>query len=621
MKLSFESAQVTGNPDRGRWTQLHVFNPDNSDKANGRGAFFAVISMNNLDRGYGIQSVSVAREILAKLHDEYYGELSGSAFQALVDGVSRVYDEYTTTNGTIELCCASIVDDYLNIACTNKSLAILCRDGVLVELNSSASQNVCSVSGRIKDGDLLIFGTADFRENFNKEFINNIVGEPAEMADKIEDELLMIDKSEGIGGLFIKIVDEGGMVNKISTNEKREVVGERGSVRKGLVSLIDKIIAKLPDRRIRVGNDTVEVGRTRKKTAPLVGVLLMVILGMSIFFGVFQRREKNKKAVYESKLIEAQHKLDEASGLASINKNRSRELVLSAQDEVNGIIESGVDDPEVIDLSKKIDEKIGEIAGIYKPKEELFLDLGLISSGFRGDFMLRAGDRLLVLDKAGKRLAAIGISNKRTEIVSNSEYISNAISAAGYDERSFILSSDGIREVTNDPELIIKPEWDTNNVLIYAFAGNMYVLDRSENVIWRYPGVRLGFSEKQNWLGSGVNADFSDAIDWSIDGMIWVLYSDNTISKFSQGVALRFNLSMPDEKLVELTNIYTSDSDSRLYILDKLNKRVIVFTKEGEYVSEYINDMLGGASEIVASEEYKKLIFLNGDKLYEIELN
>jgi hypothetical protein len=79
-------------------------------------------------------------------------------------------------------------------------------------------------------------------------------------------------------------------------------------------------------------------------------------------------------------------------------------------------------------------------------------------------------------------------------------------------------------------------------------------------------------------------------------------------------------LSLPDKKLVEFKQIYVSEDDKDLYILDRANSRIIVFSKEGEYVGEYLAGQLSNASQFVVSEENKKIIFLENGKLFEIEL-
>jgi hypothetical protein len=173
--------------------------------------------------------------------------------------------------------------------------------------------------------------------------------------------------------------------------------------------------------------------------------------------------------------------------------------------------------------------------------------------------------------------------------------------------------------VGEEIELVIKPDWDPRRVLIYAFAGNFYVLEKDKNTIWRYPAIKLGFAEKNNWFGSGLNLDLSGAISWAIDGSIWVLNDNGSVMKFSLGSPQKFTLSIPNNVSLEASNIFTDEDSKYLYLLDGKDGRIFVFDKNGNYKGEYFSDLLKSANYLVVSEKEKKMVFLANGKLYVIE--
>ena len=286
---------------------------------------------------------------------------------------------------------------------------------------------------------------------------------------------------------------------------------KEGSIKLKIAGAIDSLLTHLPERKIVVHGDESGI-RRRSRKASYIGVVLLIILGVSIYFGVKQHGETVKKQEYEPQLLEAEHNLQEAISLSTLSHDRARELILASKKEADGLKKQGVEDERLDSLVSDISDHLGSIAGIYDEPAEVYMDLSIISSGFEANDLAFSEGLLRVLDGKSKKLAGIETDTKRTKIISGPDYLPDAISTVAYADRSFILSSDGIREVTGDPDLVIKPDgWDPKNVLVYAFAGNIYVLDKTENQIWRYQGVRGGFLDKEAWLGEGFNKDTSDS--------------------------------------------------------------------------------------------------------------
>ena len=81
MKFTLASAKLTGNPGPSGWTQIHEFRPEDEEKLKKRGCFFAVIST----------ETAFGRELLTRLHEEYFGNLDASAFIALKRAVASLW--------------------------------------------------------------------------------------------------------------------------------------------------------------------------------------------------------------------------------------------------------------------------------------------------------------------------------------------------------------------------------------------------------------------------------------------------------------------------------------------------------------------------------------------------
>lgn len=382
--------------------------------------------------------------------------------------------------------------------------------------------------------------------------------------------------------------------------------------------LIDRVLSKLPERKIIINGDERKTPRATK--ASLIGVGLLVLLGISIYFGMGRRQEKIARQEYEPTLMAAIHDYNESLELVGLSKARARELILSSRNKANGLAANGIKDERLLKLQDDISNNLAEIAGIYDNKAEVFLDLSIIASGFQASDLAFSEGVLRVLDSSGRRLVGVEVSNKRTNVISGPDYLPDAISTAAYADRSFILSSDGIRETTDDVELVIKPDgWDPKNSLFFVFAGNVYVLDRNNDQIWRYQGVRGGFLEKEAWLGEGFTRDTSQAVFMAIDGSIWTVSQDGEFSVYSLGAPARFAVANETSAFSKVAGFYTDEQSKFLYVLDSGNSRISIIKKDGEYLSEYIAPELSSATDVVVDEPNGLILFLANGKLYMIK--
>ena len=90
MSFTVSSSKLTGNPGPSGWVQVHEYLPKDEEKLKLRGHLFAVIATGEkgasdpegLRSGGGIENVAAGRELLTRLHEEYFGNTEASAFKA-----------------------------------------------------------------------------------------------------------------------------------------------------------------------------------------------------------------------------------------------------------------------------------------------------------------------------------------------------------------------------------------------------------------------------------------------------------------------------------------------------------------------------------------------------------
>lgn len=566
-------AKLTGTPDFSGFVKIDEFSSRDAGSNDKRGRLFIVLSLQR-------ENEEKRSEIITRIREEYFSDLENSSYNALTSAVNKVVSGFKGMN-SLDLVAISLVGKVVYTVALGGGKVSILRSGAHAFILSTnvGEASVASASGHPEEGDRLIAGTSSFFE----------VVSPEELTKEIQDIASLLQSTQGA-----VIIDF----------EKREKVR-------------DFFARLIPERSIRIRGAEIDEGiKANRKVMVSIGLILLSLLFVSIGFGVRQSRINKIKAGYESRLTQAEHDFEESLALVSLNPERGRELFVSAKKVTDELVSENVSDPRLSGLKSRVDENEGKILGDYKVALELFLDLGLLSSGFNGDDLASSGEEIFILDKNGKKIAQVTIATKKSKIAAGPDDVEGAESLASYEDRVFIGKSDGIYEVGDVKNKVAEV---SVGELIYLYAGNIYSLNKSEGTIKRFPGTGKEFGNKQDWLSPSTKPDFSDSKTLTIDGSIYVLFPNGKILKYTLGAPKNFAISGVFPELVSAEAIYTNEENKYIYILDKMGKRIVVLDKEGGYKAQYTDDRIGEATDLVVSETEKKIILLSGSKLYSIE--
>ncbi|MFC1687424.1 hypothetical protein ACFL0L_02500 [Patescibacteria group bacterium] len=163
-------------------------------------------------------------------------------------------------------------------------------------------------------------------------------------------------------------------------------------------------------------------------------------------------------------------------------------------------------------------------------------------------------------------------------------------------------------------------EQEINVVDIFHYEGRLYMLDIANNQIWR--AVRGGsrYASPGTWVTQdGVNLQNGRSL--AVDGEIYVLSSTGEVIKMSKGGQDVFALGSVDPALTSGTKIWTDLNSERLYILDASGQRIIVFSKEGSFIDQYMSDPFTNMTDFAIDESRNTVYILTGSKVYSFPLN
>lgn len=622
--LRITSAKVTASPGASGWVQIHGFSPTKPEEAKLRGQLFVVMASKNGREG--IEAISFEREVVGRLREEYYQTSQEKAFDALRNATQKVVNDLGESGSGIEIVCCAFVDGIVYSSAFGGSKILIGRDGALASILESGA-DVIAASGFPKEADMIVAGTKAFFEKVNLDNLKkSLVDKNPESAVEELTPLVYEGVEIGTAGAIIikfeQVAEPEQELGQEKIVQPPPVVERQGpDLKQKFTGFLSNLAGKFPKRNIYIkhGIQDEAVSQSRKLSLS-VGIILLLILTVSIGFGIRQKRVNDLRKEYQGLLIQAMSEVDQAISLASVNPDGSRQLFLDSEQKLIQIQALKAKDPRIDELQKKIEDSRAAVLGEYTTEPELFLDLGLLSSGFKGDTISSSGGNIYILDKAGARVVSIAVDTKKSSVVAGPTVIEDPLDLASYEDDVFILFPDGIYLVGNNKTKVIEKTW-SGDALIYSFAGNLYVLDKAGNTIYRYSGQSGNtFGSQQIWLSASTKADFSGATGWGMNGAVYVLYPNSRILKYSLGSPQSFSVSGVSPEIGHIDALYADPNNQYVYLLDRAGKRVVVIDKNGKYKAQYINDQVSEAINLVISEAEKKIILLTGEKLLSIEI-
>ena len=624
--LRIISAKVTAPVGDGGWIQVHELSGDIKVNSESKGRLYVVVASKNSRQG--VEAVTFERRIISGLREGYYNSQE-KAFDALKSVTQKTVNEFNTLGEEMEIACVVYAGGFVYTSAYGGCRVLIGRNGSLASILESGNE-VIAASGLPKEGDTVVAGSwAFFKQISLSQLTEDLKNDdPKSSIEKITPLIYSNIGDNTSGALILRFESEeqkekilnplpntAGTMNSASSDVKKT-----NFVRK-TVNFLGGFAKKLPKKHVYIkqGIEDEAVSHSRKLTLS-VGVILLAILAVSVGFGIRQKRINGLKKEYQGLLTQATEQVNQAISLASTDPEESRNLFLDSEKKLSEIQLLKVKDPKIDELQKMIEDSRAAILGEYLATPELFLDLGLLSSGFKGDAISSSGGNIYILDKNGSRVVSIGIDTKKSKVVAGPTVIENPLDMASYEDNVFVLMTDGIYLVGTNKARVIEKTWG-GNALIHAFAGNLYVLDKNANAIYRYAGSGgENYGDQQNWLSSSTRVDFTDAVAWSMDGAIYVLYPNSRILKYSQGSSQSFSLRGITPEIGNVDAMYADPDNQYIYLLDRAGKRVVAVDKNGAYKSQFINDQISEAISLVVSEGENKIILLTGEKLSSIEL-
>lgn len=348
-------------------------------------------------------------------------------------------------------------------------------------------------------------------------------------------------------------------------------------------------------------------------------LVLFAILAWSVVFGYQRRQAAQMQAEIKSSTEEIQSTLARAQDEAFVNMDGALALIAETKtqlDEVKKLVGDGHTD-DITKITTLIQETEAKILKKEEKEYEEFYDLALESEDAQGDTLAKEDDTIAILDTAEKKIYTLDLSKKAvTQYVSSD--VSGATRVALHRGDVYFLTPAGIYKFVSQSrtkQIIPADEWgDITDMEIYN--GNIYLLDRGKDELYKYLVTEGGYSDKISYFGPGQSIDLVDATGFSIDGAIYVA-TKSDLFKYLSGAAESFSPTFPDAE-PQFDDIYTDPDLTEVAVLDTHAGSVFILTKDGEYVRQMQSSIFAKATGMYIFDDTVQVLV--GSKLYRVSL-
>ncbi|MDO8487685.1 MAG: hypothetical protein Q7S31_00025 [bacterium] len=618
------AGKVLGRLTDGWWAQVHDFVAE-GNKVHRRGRLIAVTSLhqNELDQ---METVTMGREILARLHELYFGDSQDEPLVALKKAGQVLAEEFTG----VEVVAVALVNKVVYVLTIGGGGVWMRTDGQEGWLVDSARSETTPVtlSGWAKDNQTYVLGNSKFWQALTLGAIRAAVSNSTSAVDAAESLAAVVHGNDsGIGSVGTVVHVAQASTSAITTHTSPPPsVAEIPKV--APAKLVDRFrtqVAKLipkPAGPIFVSHG--DKTKSRRKTMYL-GIGFLAILFLVVGGWQWRRTvQANQTSVYNQQVEEVVHQFNEARALVDLNPVRSRQLLAEVDAQVKKLAETkkGQKDERLANVTSDFGQVLGAATGVKPVQPSEVLDLNWIRPDMVGSRLALAEGKLVVLDNQANRLALVNPDKKSGEILAGVADLGRTTAVASYPGKIMVASDKGLIEcLLPQFKCTLKVETAATVEIkdMAMFAGNIYILNSSG--VFRHQVIDSGFSAAADWLAEDEDkSQFSSSSNLAIDAYIWVMQTDSQIYKYSRGVKDNFSVADLDKPFASQAILYTDADAEKLYVLDKGNGRVVVLNKTGAYESQYQFDQAKEAADIGVDEKAGLIYVLSGSKIWSIKL-
>lgn len=358
----------------------------------------------------------------------------------------------------------------------------------------------------------------------------------------------------------------------------------------------------------------------------ILGAIIVIVLVLTA--GVWWLRtradEQQKIDHYVAVLNEVREQISSAETTGQYNKEQAGQMYNDAEQKALTVLNSGYARSDAKNYLDMIQEGRDKLDGVIHPEARVLADLSSKRANVSALGMLHLNGALYAFEYN----ALYPILADQVQDPLSIDDTETVVAGASFDDQKSLLfytkSGKVIEFKDNRMSFIQAAEGSyRKGVAVQAYSNKFYILDPDSNQIWKYTRRRDQFDTAEQY---NIDADLKNGISLAIDGNVYVLNKDGSITKMLSGNKQDLPIKRePVKPLANPSKIYTELDMAQVYILEPSEHRVMVYYKDDKtngltYQAQYVFDDIADIRDLWVDKNTNKLYLLDATRVYEVTL-
>lgn len=621
--MHFTCRSFLGHSSASSWSQFWENEPDDNQISDSRGHLFGLVNLQFATPPTDLPLIG--RQLIDSLTKAYFAASQSKISDRLCAAVTSVLADSTYNSASIGLCLAVIKGDQLFISTWGSVSASICRSGQLAVLLQGQGPGYQQTQGILHLADRLFWATNDFVDQLHWEDIKSYLADSniQSLEENLLPRLYSVNQQSGLAAIAIDIHQSGQeqLVPPPPPLPTATAVSTQPT-QVPPVKLNPKLPKfKLPKLRFPFIHRPVTVSEydstdssSHRRINLIVATFLLIALLLSTFLGYRKNLALRAESRYQSLRSEVDKKLADATAIKNLNLDSAKDLASQAQSLLSQMQALGIHLSDLKPYQDQVTLLLSQTGSTPATTPDSFFDLSLIADNTKYSHLTLANQSIYLLDPVAGRVDAISITEKSNKNISTGDSLKSA---------SFIVANNQQIYVVTDSNLFLlsKSQIDKKTTFsapirsLHFWNGAIYYLDASS--LWKINPNSTDFGAPQKWLKDGQTLP-SSAISFAINGQVWVLGADGTITPYSLGQKTIFKMSQA-LNVTGAHSLTVSPSADQLAFADAANN-VYVIHKDGAVKARY-NYGSQNILDLAISDSDHSLYVLTADqKIYKVGL-
>jgi hypothetical protein len=595
--MHFICRSFIGSTNNKNWSQHWENEPDDFNLINNKGHLFGLINIYSSDESLDLSQIG--REIIEQFNSSYFSS-SEPTPQALQSTLQLIKQLEKVQNLSYKIIVACVCNNKLFVVSSPQTSVLICRQNQISQLIEITGQD-SFVNGSLSDNDRLFFSTADFFDFVTFPKIQNYLS---------SDDIQAIEEN------FISLLystdnqdQKAAFLLEVHSEDDQEILDTKS----------EEVGAKVETKasNIFVKRQNPQQVTKRKKMYLIYAIILLLVLAVGTILGYSKNRLENNQSKYDDYKKQVEEKITNIEVVKNLSFESASEEIIATKKIVEDMAILGINQDEVNDYLTRLENLLTQTGSDSSFTPESFYNTNHLGDNLNFEKIIYQQEILYLLDKTNNSLYSLGYPNKNQNLLYQSEENQNLIDVKVNNQKIYLLNQNEIFEVSGEKLISrLKFEDDIEPIDFDFWNNAIYILDKSQAMIFKYPPNASGFSSVQKWFKNNNQLD-ANANSIAINGKIWILSSDGTIQPFDRGEAVSFEISPPIES-TSTTNLSVTQENDILVFHDE--SFVYVFKKDGQGLAKYNFADIKIADLTIVEED--NLIFVLGknQEIYKISL-